>query len=184
MPPTVWVSGNERYPTDSVDRRNLRAARARSGLIVNARRSSWRRGNKDNPIPTMIKYGLCIAAVAALWLSGPGTPARAQTPPIPAAPTGTAAALTAVQAQQALDVLQDPQQRDRLIAVLKAITAAASVVAPAPAAPAVEKPAPAVTLAPHSLGAELLVALTRWSTRLADDVAATAETMTNLPQLW
>ncbi|HZK90037.1 MAG TPA: hypothetical protein VFC56_07830, partial [Stellaceae bacterium] len=41
------------------------------------------------------------------------------------APTPVPPALTAAQAQQALDVLQDPQKREQLIGVLQAIAKAA-----------------------------------------------------------
>jgi hypothetical protein len=96
----------------------------------------------------------------------------AQTPP----PAATAPTITPNQAQQAIDSLQDPQKRDQLIAMLKAI-AAAPVVAPAPAAPA-------VTLNPNSLGVQLLITLTHWSTGIADEISAIAATTANLPMLW
>jgi moderate conductance mechanosensitive channel len=102
--------------------------------------------------------------------------ARAQTAASPAQAT----ALTPAQAQQAIDVLQDPQKRAALIATLQAV-AAGSPAAPAPAA-AAKSPAGA-TLQPNSLGAELLVAASRWSVRLAGEAAATLQTMNNLPAL-
>jgi moderate conductance mechanosensitive channel len=131
---------------------------------------------------------LLFLALFALIAVGP-VHGHAQTEPKHAAPSPptapTAPALTAAQAQQALDVLQDPQKREQLISVLQALAKAAPLVAPTPApAPAAEKPAAAVTLKPHSLGAQLLVALSRWSTQLAGEVAATLETTNNLPALW
>jgi len=109
----------------------------------------------------------------------------AAAPAAPASATPPAPALTPMQAQQALDVLQDPQKRDQTIATLKAIIAAAPVAAPVPApvAPAA-KPASEVALKPNSLGAQLLVALSHWSVRLAGEAAATLQTMNNLPALW
>ena len=112
----------------------------------------------------------------------------AQSPPAPAATP----AITPAQAQQAIDALQDPHKREQLIAVLKAIAAAAPVVAPAAEPPAADTttaapasaPAPAVTLEPNSLGAQLLATLAHWSTRTAGEVAAMVKTMTNLPVLW
>ena len=106
-------------------------------------------------------------------------------------PTATTAAsppaLSPAEAQQALDVLQDPKKRDQLIATLKAVAKAV----PQPAEPTAAEPAktddkttPAVTLQPNSLGAQLLVAASGWSTRLAAEAAATLETMNNLPALW
>ncbi|MBV9553319.1 MAG: mechanosensitive ion channel [Alphaproteobacteria bacterium] len=96
----------------------------------------------------------------------------------PVAPS--AAGLTPGQAQQALDVLQDPQKRDRLIAVLQTIAKAAPVAEPADAAPA----KPTVTLEPDSLGAQLLVAVSHWGTRLSGEAEATLRTMSDLPALW
>src|SRR5580704_1679625 len=116
----------------------------------------------------------------------------AQTAEIPAAQAApTAPALTAEQARQALDVLQDPHKREQLITVLQAIAKAAPAApaapGPAPAAaptPAPAKPTPEVTLKPNSLGAQLLVALSGWSVRLAGEAGATLQTMNNLPELW
>src|SRR5438477_7256951 len=78
-------------------------------------------------------------------------------PTTAAGPAGTAAAnpggLTAAEARHVIDLLQDPQQRARLIETLRAI-------AKTPAALEPEKPAasaaPPVALAPNSLGAQLL----------------------------
>jgi moderate conductance mechanosensitive channel len=105
-----------------------------------------------------------------------GGQAQTAAPTTPATP-----ALTAAEARQALDVLQDPQKREQLIATLKAIAKAAP--APAERAPAA-KTAPEVTLKPNSLGAQLLVVMSRSSLRLAGEAAATLQTMNNLPALW
>jgi small-conductance mechanosensitive channel len=104
-------------------------------------------------------------------------------------PAPVAPALTAVEAQRALEVLQDPQKRDQLIAALRAIAKAAptpTTPAPAAAPPETTTPEtmPVVTLKPNSLGAQLLVALSKWSVRLAGEAAATLQTMNNLPALW
>ncbi len=129
-----------------------------------------------------------VPATQAPAAQGPATQAQGSTP-----------ALTAVQAQQALDVLQDPQKRAALIATLHAIAETAPA-APAPAAtpaapddsggtpapaaaPAGAKTPAAVTLKPNSLGAQLLVAASRWSVRLAGDAGAILQTMNNLPAL-
>jgi len=134
---------------------------------------------------------LPFLALFVLIAIGPAD-VRAQT----ATPPRTTPALTAAQAQQALDVLQDPQKREQLISVLQAIAKAAPATSaepasptPAPApvptpAPAAPKAKSAVTLKPHSLGAQLLVALSRWSAQLAGEAAATMQTMNNLPALW
>ncbi len=136
---------------------------------------------------------LALVALTPVFLR----PAAAQTP-APAAPhAATPAPLTAAQARQALDVLQDEKKRTELIAVLRALAATAPVVAPAhepapaetpasapPAAPEPAPAAPAITLKPHSLGAQLLVALSGWSSQVARDAASAARTTTNLPALW
>lgn len=110
------------------------------------------------------------------------TPSRAPAE-TPAASTTTA--ITPAQAQQAIDALQDPGKREQLIAVLKAIAAAAPVIAPAPDADtAPATPVTGVALQPNSLGAQLLVALSHWSTRLAGEVAAMARATANMPALW
>ena len=120
-----------------------------------------------------------------LAVGSAGADAQTASPPNPA-PTSPPA-LTAAEAQQALDVLQDPQKRTQLITTLRAIAQAAPTAPPATApstpAPDAAKPATAVTLQPNSLGAQLLVAVSHWSVRLAGDAAATLQTMNNLPAL-
>jgi moderate conductance mechanosensitive channel len=107
----------------------------------------------------------------------------------PAAPIDRG--LTAAQAQQALDILRDPQKREQLISVLQAIAKAEPAAAPAaaastaaPAAPVAATTTPQVTLKPDSLGAQLLVAVSRWGVRLTGEAAATLQTMNSLPALW
>jgi small-conductance mechanosensitive channel len=121
-------------------------------------------------------------AQGAAALFGTEAAAPASTPPPTPAPT-----LTAAQAQQAIEVLQDPQKRAALITTLQAIAqgapAAQPQAAPSAATPAPAKAADEVTLKPNSLGAQLLVAASHWSVRLANDAAATFQTMNNLPAL-
>jgi moderate conductance mechanosensitive channel len=138
-----------------------------------------------NRVSRMMKSLFCLAFF--VLIAGHAADVRAQT-----APTANPPAVTAAQAQQAIDVLQDPQKRAALIATLQAI-AAGSPAAPAAAATSapVGTPAPAdsakspteVTLKPNRLGAQLLVAASRWSVRLAGEAAATLQTMNNLPAL-
>ena len=154
---------------------------------------------------------LGIVVLALLFPAAPipAGSAHAQSPPPAASPARSPAVqatpapmpLTAAEARQALDVLQDPKKRAELIAVLRALAAAAPAKTPAPGpaatppeteapptpttpTPATEGAAPIVTLKPHSLGAQLLVALSRWSNGIADQAGAAVRAMTNLPALW
>ena len=100
-------------------------------------------------------------------------------------PATAGPALSAAQAQQALDVLQDPRKREQLISTLQAIAKAAPALAlpapateaPAAAAPEAAKTTPTVTLKPNSLGAQLLVALLGGAFVLRREAAATLQTM-------
>lgn len=116
---------------------------------------------------------LLILPLCALVLCGAAA-ARAQ-----AAPLANPSELTPAEAQRALLLLQDPQKRAQLIETLRAIAKAAPASSGKPAAP----PAPAVTLAPDSLGAELLSQLSSWPQRLAAETAATARAITDFPLL-
>jgi moderate conductance mechanosensitive channel len=135
----------------------------------------------------MMKSLFCIALF--VLVTSHAAAVRAQTaPPATSVPTG-APVLTAAEAQRALDVLQDPQKRSALISTLRAIaqTAPGAATAPAPASPSTHtalQPASELTLKPGSLGAQLLIACSRWSMRLAGEAAATLQTMDNLPALW
>ena len=94
--------------------------------------------------------------------------------------------LTAAEAQHVIDLLQDPQQRARLIETLRAI-------AKTPVPPEPEKPpasavpraaAPAVTLAPDSLGAQLLSQLSSWPEYLGREAALATQVAADFPMLW
>jgi small-conductance mechanosensitive channel len=123
------------------------------------------------PLAFFVLIAICPGDGYAQDAAPPSTPATEKAVP----------ALTAAQAQQALDVLQDPQRREQLISVLQAI----AKTAPAPAATAAPATAtPELALKPNSLGAQLLVALSGWSVRLAGETTATLQTMNNLPELW
>jgi len=140
----------------------------------------------------MMKSLLFLALFALIATRTADCGAQTAGHPAPAsAATSPSPGLSPDEAQRALDVLQDPQKRDQLIATLRAIAKAApttsAAAAGAPAAQAAPDPAKSgsqVTLKPNSLGAQLLVALSRWSARFAGDVAATLQTMNSLPDLW
>jgi small-conductance mechanosensitive channel len=92
--------------------------------------------------------------LACLWLA----PARAQA--------------TREEAQHTLDVLQDPARRDQLIATLKTI------------AQAEPQPKASATVAPDSLGAEVLVGASGFLNRLSRQTIATFGTIRSIPLLW
>lgn len=122
--------------------------------------------------PVLALLPLAVAVPAPVFAQSAGHPAATTV-------------VTPAQAQQALAILQDPQKREQLIAVLHTIAAAAPT---APAAPAsnggAAKPAPAVALKPNSLVAQLLVAMSAWSVQLGTEAAAILGTLNNLPALW
>ncbi|MBV9758336.1 MAG: mechanosensitive ion channel [Alphaproteobacteria bacterium] len=109
--------------------------------------------------------------------------ALAQTAPAP---------LTPAQAQQALELLQDPVKRAQLIATLQALATAApghpAANPPARAAPpraAAAGPAsPEVQLAPNGLGAELLREGSHGLAALSTEAVATARDFAEFPMLW
>ena len=133
-------------------------------------------------------------------------------PPVAAiAQSAAAPALTPQQAQQALDVLRDPERRAAFIAVLDALTRAAPTI-PAPTIPAptgraaaVEEvsaadsgpstapgtpapaPAPPATpesvppLAPDSLGAQVIVGISERLATLSDDIVAASRSIASIP---
>jgi small-conductance mechanosensitive channel len=127
-----------------------------------------------------------------------GTPVpAAQAQPSPAAPARPPA-LGADAAARLAEILRDERRRAELIEALDAIarapvgTPAAGAVAQ-PAAPA-DAPAAApaaapeaersLPLAPDSLGAQLLVALSERLVSVADSVVSVAETVADAPRIW
>jgi small-conductance mechanosensitive channel len=79
-------------------------------------------------------------------------------------------------ARRTLEVLQDPQKRDQLIATLQTI-AKTQQPNPSPAAAA-------VPLAPNSLGAEVLTGASAFLNHLSGEVVAAVGTVRSAPQLW
>src|SRR6266478_4508987 len=108
-----------------------------------------------------------FAAVAAVQAQQTGTP--------PANLSG----LTPAEAQQIIDLLQDPQHRAQLVETLRAIAKA-----PPPDAKPAPAPAPPVTLVPNSLGAQLVSQLSSWPELLAGEAAVTVQAITDFPLLW
>jgi moderate conductance mechanosensitive channel len=81
-----------------------------------------------------------------------------------------AAQVTHEDAQHTLDVLQDPAKRAQLITILKTIAQA--------------EPQKPVTIAPNSLGAEVLVGASGFLSRLSGQVTATVGAIQSIPLLW
>ena len=112
-------------------------------------------------------------------------------------PAPTVPALTAVQAQQVLDVLRDPVKRAQLIDTLEALAKVApgppAAVAPGPSRPTpAAKPAaapakaaaPAVALTPNGLGAQLLRQGSHGLAQLSGEAVEAARDFAEVPMLW
>jgi moderate conductance mechanosensitive channel len=124
----------------------------------------------------------CLGFVIAL---GARAQAPAQTTP-PQTQTATPA-ITPAQARQAIDALQDPQKRSQITAILETIARAEPQPAPAPAPPpAPSKPAsePAVTVAPNSLGAEVLFGASHFLSHASTEAIDTVSAIRSVPLLW
>lgn len=138
-----------------------------------------------------------LLAVAFALVAAPA--ALAQPPPAPAAPAA-APALTPAQAQQVLDVLQDPAKRAQVIGALEALAkvvprptgtataanppahAAAPAAARAAAAPAHPAASP-VELAPNGLGAQLIRESSQGLARLSTEAVEAARDFAEFPML-
>ena len=95
--------------------------------------------------------------------------------------------ITPAQAQQALSVLQDPQKRAQITAILETIARAEPQPAPAPAAaPAPPKPEgnAAVTVAPNSLGAEVLFGASHFLNHASTEAVNALSAVRSIPLLW
>ena len=122
----------------------------------------------------------CVAAGAGL--------ARAQRAPSASTADAVSPApgLTPTQAQQVLDVLQDPAKRAQFVSTLEAMAKAL----PAPADPAKPSSAPApaspakLEIAPNSLGARLVHQSSQGFSQLSAQVLGAARTLTDFPMLW
>ncbi|WP_338665102.1 mechanosensitive ion channel domain-containing protein [Pararoseomonas sp. SCSIO 73927] len=132
-------------------------------------------------------------------------PALAQAPaPAPTAPAVAAQVpATAAETDRLLGLLRDDARRTELIRNLEALSAAsraapatggaaapaapANGAAPAPApaggAPAAEAPAEAGLLAPNTLGAQLMMGASQRLAALSDQLVATANAVTDLPNI-
>jgi moderate conductance mechanosensitive channel len=92
--------------------------------------------------------------------------------------------LTAAEARRVIDLLQDPQQRARLIETLRAIAKTPAPSEPEKPAAAPSAAAPAVALAPNSLGAQLLTQVSSWPELLAGEAAIATRAVADFPIGW
>ncbi len=149
---------------------------------------------------------LRLLILAFLLALAPGIAARAQPPAHTAPPPPPQ--ITAEQARQALDVLQDPQKRAQIITTLEAIArtkplaepahaptpatppAPEPTTVPATTAPATATPAPAagppatILVAPDSLGAQILVGASGFLNHVGTEAIATVTAVRSVPLLW
>ncbi len=102
------------------------------------------------------------------------------------APTAAAEhAVTADQARQALEILQDDARRKQLLETLRTIANAAPAAQPAsPAAAAPNEPPKAPALAADSLGAQLLLKLSESVADASREVSWATRSVTHFPTLW
>src|SRR6202012_26465 len=141
-------------------------------------------GNLENPFLRMIgknlrltlNLRLALAAMACLLVT---FPARSQNAPGAPSPSP---AITATQAQQTLDVLQDDHRRGELIQTLQTIAKASS---PQPAAsqPAASQDAASPALA-DNLGAQLLAEVSDWLGEVSTQLADAARTVSDFHGIW
>ena len=111
---------------------------------------------------------LSLAWLLALALA---VPSLAQSPP----------RITADQARQALDVLNDPARRAQFTATLEAIVNGAPAPPPAPAPADQALP---IQLAPNSLGADVLLGAAQFLSHLANRTIDAVHAIRSLPLLW
>jgi small-conductance mechanosensitive channel len=119
---------------------------------------------------------LALAAPARAQFSLPGTTAPAAKAATPAATTPP---LTPAEAQSVMELLNDAQKRAAFEAQLQSLMKATTATAPKPAAAA-----PAVPLAPDSVGAEVIEKSASWLSDLTNQVTAFNHVLGNLPAVW
>jgi moderate conductance mechanosensitive channel len=134
----------------------------------------------------MVRRWLWLLPILALMLSL-GAALRAQ--PATPAPANPLSALTPDQARAALDTLNDPKKRAAFTATLEALVRGQPPAAPAPAPPPdAAKPPSAesltLQLAPNSLGAQLLLTVSRFLSDMADRLTDAVHAAQSLPLLW
>ncbi|MBV9825690.1 MAG: mechanosensitive ion channel [Alphaproteobacteria bacterium] len=127
-------------------------------------------------------------------LGAPAARAQHATGALTSAPADNTA-LTPSEAHRLAETLQDPQKRSQLIDTLNALSktapasekpAEADKAPPPPTPPPETEPAKpgTVSLAPDSLGAQLLAQASHWPALIAHEFAATGRTVTSAPLLW
>jgi small-conductance mechanosensitive channel len=145
----------------------------------------------------MLRQFACVLVSLALAVGAPARAGAADAAIPPAASATQAAAtptpvpaITPAQAQQVLDVLNDPTKRAAFAATLQAIVTGLPAPSSATNPPAAAKPAAAATvaglpikLAPNSLGAQVLVGATSFLNHTASQALGAFTEARNLPAL-
>ncbi len=121
---------------------------------------------------------IMLALAAFGWGTAHAATAPVSTPALHAAsPAPAPAMLTAAQAQQALDMLQDPAKRTQLLEVLQTVAKAAPTTVAGRAAAA-------AAAAPPTLAGEVLQALTEEASAASKQVSTTVTTVAQFPLLY
>jgi small-conductance mechanosensitive channel len=121
---------------------------------------------------------LLSALLLLLALAGPAHAQFSLPAPAAAKPAATPPPLTPAEAQSVMALLNDPQKRAAFETQLQTLMKATAATAPKPAA------APAVPLAPDSVGAEVIQKSATWLADLTNQVTAFNHVLGNLPAVW
>jgi small-conductance mechanosensitive channel len=129
------------------------------------------------PLPAAAQLALPGAALPA---ARPAATATATATAAPAAAPAGAPHLTPAEAQSVMDLLNDPAKRAAFEAQLQTLVKATAATAPKPPPAA----APAVPLAPDSVGAEVIQKSASWLADLGGQLSAFNHVLGNLPAVW
>ena len=122
---------------------------------------------------------LLLLVLLGLFATAPGSfAAPAAGPPVPV--------MSSADAQQLIDILNDPARREGLVKTLENLQKAAQTGAPATPPTPAAKPAtqtPAVGLSPNSLGAQLIAHGSRLAASVSTSLLVAARGVANIPAL-
>jgi small-conductance mechanosensitive channel len=123
-------------------------------------------------MPRATNLKLLLLALTFLLVSQPARSQDKHGPPPQAAP-----GVTAAQAQQALEILQDDSKRGQLVQTLRTIAKVSPASAPTPDA---ASDAPAA----DNLGVQLLIQVSDWFGDVSGQLVAAARTVSDFPLIW